>query len=919
MSTGQSDAIPVLEGEAAAAVAHRGGHVQIIAAAGSGKTEVVSQRVASLLADGEPAESIVAFTFTEKAAAELKERIRERVNAKLGRAATDQLGRLYVGTIHGFCFRLLQTYVPKFETYTPLDPNQLTNLLYREQRRLGLKSLLSSGKLFGSMAAFQESIDVVENELIDLDALPEGDFRDAAERYYAMLDGYRFMSFGTQVAEAVRALEDDAVRAEVTATLRHLIVDEYQDVNPAQERLIALLSKPLGAADLVVVGDDDQAIYQWRGSNVDNIVSFEDRYPDVTQFSLLVNRRSRPEIVELANAFAQTIPNRLEKEMRPHRPSAGPAVSFAIGLYDEETEAETIADDIEALYLKKGVAYRDIAILVRGRTAYARILDALEAYNIPVQPGGRTGLFAQREAAVFGATFAWLSDIDWAEGRFIKREKIELLSLLEDYRDVFELGDDDVQALAVHLTSWEAKTKQDPPDWDPSLVGEFYELAALLRISEWDLTDALQRNRLGTVARFTTVLADYEAVTRRSRRDPDNPSEQVGGSPGNEWFYRNFALLLVNYATGNYDDFDGEEDLLADGVSLGTVHGAKGLEWPVVFLPSLTDGRFPSRRSGQVRDWLLPRNLFDAARYEGSDAEERRLFYVALTRARDWVALSSHSAVTKNAVRASPYIEEAEHYAEAAGLPTNAEPRGIENPDLAITYSELEAYIDCPRSYLLRNELGFMPPARSELGYGNAVHHVMRVIAEHARATGKLPTPKAINDLLTSDFYLPFANKAAHKEMREKARKLVFKYVSEHQEDLTRTWATERPFELYLDGVVVSGRADVIYDEHGGVIDNLAIVDYKTSTGGSVEPLQLQVYADAGRREGLTVSAAFVHDMGATTRHDVDVSGAAVAQAEETVIAVAKSLKERDFTPKPEPKKCASCDVRSVCGAALRR
>jgi DNA helicase-2/ATP-dependent DNA helicase PcrA len=211
-----------------------------------------------------------------------------------------------------------------------------------------------------------------------------------------------------------------------------------------------------------------------------------------------------------------------------------------------------------------------------------------------------------------------------------------------------------------------------------------------------------------------------------------------------------------------------------------------------------------------------------------------------------------------------------------------------------------------------------MPPAKSELGYGNAVHHVMRVIAEHARATGKLPTPKGINDLLNSDFFLPFANKAAHKTMRENARRLIFKYVNEHQADLTRTWATERPFELYLDGVVVSGRADVIYDEHDGVIDNLAIVDYKTSTGGAIEPLQLQVYADAGRREGLTVAAAFIHDMGATTRHDVDVGDDAVEQAEATVIAAAASLRQRDFKPKPERKKCASCDVRSVCAAAVR-
>jgi DNA helicase II / ATP-dependent DNA helicase PcrA len=916
MESSAADDIPILSGAAADAVAHRGGHVQIIAAAGSGKTEVVSQRVAALLDEGEPAESIVAFTFTEKAAAELKERIRQRVMARLGPAASDRLGRLYVGTIHGFCFRLLQQHVARYETYTPLDSNQLTNLLYREQRNLQLKRLDGDEKLFKAIRAFQASLDVIENELIDLARLPDDDFKETVFAYYEMLDRYRFMSFGTQVVEAAHALEDPAIRGQVTDDLRHLIVDEYQDVNPAQERLIQLLAKPRGTADLVVVGDDDQAIYQWRGSNVENIVTFADRYDDVAQFELLVNRRSRPEIVRLANGFAQSIPERLDKQMGWAREDSGPAVSIAIGLYDEETEANTIADDIERLH-ERGIRYRDIAILVRGRAAYPRILDALEDYDIPVQPGGRTGLFEQQEAEVFGATFAWLSNIDWAPRRFVKRETIELLELLDQYRETFDLDDEDVQALHAHLVGWQAKTKQDPPDWDPSLVGEFYELAELLRIAEWDLTDPLQRNRMGTVARFTTVLADYESVTRRSRQDPKTPNEQVGGQPGNEWFYRNFALLLVNYATGNYDDFDGEEELLGDGVALGTVHGAKGLEWPVVFLPSLTDSRFPSGRAGRARDWLVPRGLFDVSRYEGGDAEERRLFYVALTRARDWVALSSHAAVTKNAVRASPYIEEAETFIDGLRMPrAGIEPHGIESPDLAITYSELEAYLACPRSYLLRNELGFMPTAKTELGYGNAVHHVMRVIAEHARATGALPTPRAVNDLLTSDFFLPFANKAAHREMREKARLLVFKYVNDYGSDLTRTWATEHAFELYLDGVVVSGRADVIYDEHDGVIDNLAIVDYKTATGGQIDPLQLQVYADAGRREGLNVAAAFVHDMGTTTRHTVDVDDHALATAERMVVDAADALRNRDFTPSPEAKKCASCDVRSVCGAA---
>lgn len=614
MTDGPPGSIPILQGEAADAVAHRGSHVQIIAAAGAGKTEVVSQRVASLL-QTEPPESIVAFTFTEKAAEDLKERIRQRVAATLAEGLTDQLGRLFVGTIHAYCFRLLQAHVPRYETYTPLDANQLVNFLYREGTQLKLKQRFGVGKLFQGIDHFLRNVDVVENELIDPSGLPDGEFRTTLLDYYERLDSYRFMSFGTQIVRAVEALHDPEVHQRVTSELRHLVVDEYQDVNPAQERLIARLAKPEGSADLVVVGDDDQAIYQWRGSNVDNIVTFADRYDGVAQFRLLANRRSRAPIVHLANQFAQSIPGRLEREMLPDRVEDGPAVSIAIGHQDEQTEADAIGVDVVALH-DQGVPYRDIAILVRGKVAYSSILDALETYGVPVQPGGRSGLFEQPEAAIFGATYAWLADIEWSARRWTRRETVAIDDLVDAYQSVFALDDAGAGALRDHLVSWKPRTLVE--DFDVSLVGDFYLLLALLDVAAWDTSDELTRNRLGTIARFGTVLGDYEAVARRSRRDAANPGEQVGGAIGSEWFYRNLALLLVNYAIGNYDDFDGEEDLAADAVALGTVHGAKGLEWPVVFLPSLTDGRFPSSRTGQAQTWLLPRAMFDAARYEGT-------------------------------------------------------------------------------------------------------------------------------------------------------------------------------------------------------------------------------------------------------------------------------------------------------------
>jgi len=911
MESRENDSIPVLEGEALEAVNYRGGHMQIIAAAGSGKTEVVSQRVASLLGDGIDPRSIVAFTFTEKAAEEMKERIRQRVSAMLGAEATDKLGQLFVGTIHSFCFHLLQDFVPLYETYTPLDSNQLASFLYREASHLGLKEFDGNDRVFPGIATFLRSIDVVENELLNLDSLPEDSFNQTARAYYDALKQYRFLSFGTQIVETVNQLRKPNVHERVTSQIKYLIVDEYQDVNPAQEELIRLLSKPLGNANLTVVGDDDQAIYQWRGSAVSNIVTFRDRYPDVKTFHLLENRRSRPGIVQLANEFAHTIPGRLDKQMDEHRAANGPAVAVAVDLPDEQTEATQISRIIQRLN-GQGVPFRQMSILVRARTAYPKILDALAKAEIPVQPGGREGLFQKSEAAVFGKTYCWLAGVDWKAGAYAPRQVVGLDDILDDYSLAFGLTD--TSALRTHLEAWQKASAKDTAAID--LVGDFYNLVTLLGVKDWDLSDERQRLRLGTLARVTQVLADQESVFRRSRRDESG--DYYGGMHGGKWFYFRFATMLVNYANGNYDDFDGEDDPAADGVNLDTVHSAKGLEWPVVFLPSLTARRFPSSRTGQppYGGWLLPQSAFDASRYEGTDADERRLFYVALTRARDWVSLSSHAKTSSRAAAPSPYILQTKKWAQGTGLVTGPELKQQDEPDLNVTYSDLAAYQQCPQSYFLRTELGFMPPVTQEIGYGNAVHHVLRVLANEVKATGKRPTHERVDGLVESDFFLPFANPASYQQMKEKARRLVHLYVDDHQSDLSRTWATERPFELYLPGLVVSGRADVIFDEQGGVPNNLAIVDYKTTTIGGIEPLQLQTYTDAARREGLTVGAAFVHDLDTTTRSAVDIDDASVKAAEETVITTAKSLKDRDFTPKPKTAKCIRCDVRLVCGAA---
>lgn len=903
---------PELTGEALAAVRHRGSHLQIIAGAGSGKTEVVAQRVADLLADGLPPESIVAFTFTERAAEELKNRIAERVEDRLGREALDRLNRLFVGTIHSYCFRLLQQRVPRYETYDVLDDNQLTAFLSREGARLELRQLDPAQRLYAAIDAFLKGVDVVENELLDPASMPPP-FGSVLTAYYDTLERYRLLTYGQQVVRAVRELERPELAAEVHAVLRHLIVDEYQDVNPAQERLIELMAGP--EVELCVVGDDQQAVYQWRGSDVSNIITFADRYPSVRMFEIATNRRSRPRLIELANGFAKTIPERIEKAMTAYRPpAAGPEPEVVVWSAPSELEeagwiAEQVLDLADA-----GVKYRDIAVLVRGKVAYRRLVEQFATFGIPVQPGGRSGLFDQPEAIALGHTVAWLTNTEWRD-RYGPGRRINDLDLIKEYAVVFQLSAAHRHRVGHLLQEWKAAVPLN--NRTANLVGELYELLLELDVRSWDYSDPLVVNKLGTLARFTSLLADYESVRRRARPDVDIIGEQVGGQDRGTWYYRNLATYIINYAQKTYDGFDGEEDYVLDAVDLTTVHRAKGLEWPAVFVPSVTANRFPTSRTGQAQDWLVPRDRFNANRYEGTDGDERRLFYVAITRARDWLSVSCHERVTTNQVAPSPYWRDVAHPQidpDKIALPAIEAVGGGEDEPIALTFSELALFIDCGMAFRLRNLIGFQPRLAPELGYGKAVHHVLREIAEATQATGRVPNAKEIDRILDNSFFLPTANKPAHRQLKDAARRLIARYATEYQADLHRVWETERPFELHLEGITVSGRADVILDREGGVPNALAIVDYKTSTHGDEleHALQLQVYADAGRREGLDVRGAYVHDMKAATRDSIDVDHEAIGRAEAIVSTAAGHIRARQYRPNPGLR-CRRCEVRTIC------
>ena len=897
-------------------VTHRGSDLQVVACAGSGKTEAMARRVAALLSEGAPPASIVAFTFTERAATELNDRIIRRVTELEGPTFRDRLGPMYVGTIHAYCYQLLQEHVPRYGNYDILDENRHAGFLAREHRAIGLDKL--STRRWQPIRDFARAVDVMGNEGIRASALGETPLGRCYTAWRDRLDRFHFLTFSLLISAAIEALEDPTLAPRIRAPIRHLLVDEYQDINPAQERLIELLAQ--APVELCVVGDDDQSIYQWRGSDVTNIVGFVQRRPGAKSVTLATNRRSRPAIVAAAAEFANSIPDRLPKAMDSAREPASCELT-AWTAETDEAEAEELAGQIERLHAQ-GFRYRDIAVLSRSvRTSAPLLLQVLTRLGIPFTCGGRTGLFLVPEVALFAELFAWMVGGDWQDERFTDWRPASLDNVVEGLSRIFHEGVE-VPGLRKYLEDWRAfQLRGIRP---VSLVGDYYALLSRLGAHLAGENTPAGAARLGALARFSEVLGDFEHVHRRGRleepADVGGKHTFVGGRDRGKSYFQALYSYLVYWARDAYEEFAGEVHPDLDAVDILTVHQAKGLEWPVVFLPALVKGRFPSGRAGQPQEWLLPVEVFPPsvrARYEGSDAEERRLFYVALTRARDAVYLSCFQKRSRR-FEPSAYLREVAGSTLMTGiLPLPPAPDAAtqaEAPTLRVSFSELARVSECGHSWRLGATFGFQAELSPELGYGKAVHHVLRQVAERARADGTVPTRDELTTLIDAEMYVPFASGAAFQTMRAAATRAVAAYVAEYGEDLRHVWAVERPFTLHLPEGVVAGRADVVLVDSGA--SALDIVDYKIASDPRREELyrlQLAVYAAAGRAEGLHIGGAWLHELRDGVRHAVDVGAAVTAAAVSDVSGLVGRVRRGELAPAPESARCDRCDFRKVC------
>ncbi|MEM3290527.1 MAG: ATP-dependent DNA helicase [Candidatus Micrarchaeia archaeon] len=886
-------------------------YLRVIAGAGAGKTETLARRIAYLLLveNIKPSE-IVTFTFTEQAARSMKDRIYAAIEEIAGPEHTKDLGEMFIGTIHGFALRLIEEKFDKGH-YAVLDDNQEVAFVMRYGFSLNISEFDKNYPT--SVLTFIRTINMIWDEMIDEDTLKENapEFFASKSKYEKLLEKHHLLTFGLMVNMVVRELRKNS---SPVSYIKHLLVDEYQDINKAQEELIDIIGK---FANLFVVGDPRQTIYQWRGSNRKFFENFMQKYPGAQSINIRENNRSVLSILKNANKFTECFDGEKFEMMEATRKDNG---AVCVTKCDtEESEARWIINQIKNLVSKYKIKYKDIGILTRSvNTSGGILIDMLKQHRIPYIVAGKVGLFRRDEAQALGRIFAWFYPNGFWYDSHLK--KVNGDHLLIDGIKLWcsALGTKSTMVEPMEIKKGLEKIKEailTSRSTYTTFTEVYHDVLKLLGFHLLDPDDEVDAALMANLGRFHTLLIDYEIANR------------IGGRPliWEKDALKGLCWYLNAYATKAYDEQIPENAYQVDAVQVTTVHQAKGLEWPVVFLFSTVDSRFPSSRVGEQKSWCgIPRKLFDAERYEGTEEDEKRLFYVAITRARDLLVIS-YFEKKKNKMIPSRFIDSLDkgailHLDENQDLPQISIHSKIIDEELQ-TYSSTEilTYSICPYMYRLAEVWGFKPPITEMMGFGNSIHECMRRAGEYVKK-GFSPI-SAVATAVDEHFYLPFASGEILDNAKRGAKEMLLNFVKNNSDDLRRIEEVEYRVEFPVQKATITGKVDVILKA-----ENMQEVrEYKTSeTVRSFEEVafQVQLYAHALRLQGRPIGAGSVvfFDSGGSDKMvgEVDVGKDAILRAINSAEAIIKKIKEGSYTPNPKQESCVRCDHKPLCKFYLK-
>jgi DNA helicase II / ATP-dependent DNA helicase PcrA len=945
------------------AVAFGDGPALVVAGPGTGKTEVITRRIAWLIATRRalPRE-ILALTFTANAAEEMQARVDLLVPYGQADAA--------IHTFHAFGDRLLREHAFELgmssslrllsrseqilflrehlfelglERYKPLgDPTRflgaLVDLFARaKDEDLSAASLAAEA---GRLSALSSGAADTQAGLALADlAAARAEMAGAFERYTQLMAAGCFLDHSDQVALALRLVRTrPVVRSAVARRYRYVLVDELQDTNRAQLELVLALVGAQG--NVMAVGDPDQGIYGFRGARAGNVKRFESSFERVATIALRRNYRSLAPIVDAAERVLAA--NRVGAAaigQVAHRRGRGVAVRH-ISFATPEAEADAVAVAIEER-VRSGARASDFAILVRSNSETGEFVRCLRVRGISADDGAATCLFKVPPVRALVAFLRVVADpSDSLEAftlaaavpyqlqgqdltRLLNGARRRNRSLLDALRDALDSNDPNIpvavgQSIQFLLEHVDAAVALAATHTSGSVLYDYLRRSGMLqRLAHADAAGAAEAR---SVARFCELVRARSALLAQDR----------------------VCFLAPGLELDEVDDDRDMPDVERDAVTVLTVHRAKGLEFKTVFISGLVDGHFPVRSRPPALS--LPAELVAGpVDDEGALAEERRLFYVALTRARDEVVLTSHEHGPhgRGKRRPSTFIAEAIDAPVAGAGPTANIAGAVPEEALALvllpivesvqqaaaagpltlSFSQIDEYLTCPERYRLRYDIGIPTPAHHALSYGTAIHQAIAAFHEAQARGAPLSEAELVGELRRAwqqDGYLS----REHEEARFAAgADALRRFRAQQVATGAAPQAIERPFTFRLGCDEIRGRIDRIDEKADGAV----ITDYKSSDvrdqkradAKARESLQLQVYALAHQAQtGAIPTRVQLHFVESGVVGSAQPTQRGLDKATHKLIATADAIRERKFEPKPSAITCGYCPFRTICSAS---
>ncbi len=948
------------------AVTHGRSPLLIIAGAGTGKTKVITHRIAYLIASKKAKpEEILAVTFTEKAANEMEDRVDQLIPYSYS--------FVDISTFNSFGERVLRNYA--LDLGYPLDFRLIDDV---EQAIFLRENLFSLPLRYYRPLSFptrhiQEILDAIKrlkqedispSEYLDYarrltsSAADESD-RELAVRHLEMARVYEAyeqllqkegkIDFEDQVRLVVRLFrEHPSVLREFQSRYKYILVDEFQDTNYVQFNLLKLLSAR--HHNLTVVGDDDQSIFRFRGASLSNILNFRDYFEQkkikVREVVLTKNYRSTQPILDSAYKLIQhNNPNRLESKYRVDKKLAATVKDSgkSIHLLQFDTlshEADKVAGIIREK-LAEGWRLDDIAILVRRNADADPFLRALNMNQVPFRFSGSRGLYAQEEVKNVVSFIKALTDFEDGRSLFflanseIYRTDLYDLTVVSNYAAKKNLPLHGVfRAISEGSLSLEISAET------AARVRKIYEdLAFFVNLSATRNAGQvvfLFLERTGYVKRLVetaSLEAELKIKNIRIFFDKIKSFSELAGDDSIQSFAAHLDLLREvgdNPATA-------EAELEEEAVSVLTVHKAKGLEFAVVFMVSLISDRFPGRERREkipVPDDILKESL---PTDESPMQEERRLFYVGMTRAKKFLYLTwAKDYGLKRLKKVSPFVlealdipslpdevlrrsalEEIKRYGSGAAE-GRILPRTKIKDVLTLSYFQVEDYLVCPLKYRFRHVLRIPVLAHHAIIFGRVLHNAIHLFLRNKMA-GKMISEKELlegyESLWVNEGYLS----REHEELRKQAgREALIRFYRREEESGQAPKFLEKSFKWLQDSIRFIGRWDRI-DLRDGVA---VIVDFKATevknqkeadkkAAGS---LQMDLYAlSFAKTQPWPLAETWLHFL------ESDIIGRAakgekeMARGWEKISEAEEGVRAGNFAAKPDWHNCSFCEFKTVC------